>query len=71
MIYGYDTRTVNVYGLREMCEVSITAKPALLRSLAKFLEELRAKWRVAALRSSIRTGIDTYLMRSSASSATM
>jgi hypothetical protein len=39
MICGYDTRTVNEYGLREMCEVSITAKPVLLRSLAKLMED--------------------------------
>ena len=37
MIYGYDAKTVNEYGLKEMKEVSILATPDSLRDLAAFL----------------------------------
>ena len=37
MIYGYDSRTVNEYGLRQMKEVSVSASPEALRGLAAFL----------------------------------
>ena len=39
MIYGYRARTLNGYGLMEMREVSISAAPATLRDLARFLVE--------------------------------
>ena len=37
MIYGYDSRTVNEFGLKEMREVSISASPDAIRELARFL----------------------------------
>ncbi|MEZ5988373.1 MAG: hypothetical protein R3F30_04490 [Planctomycetota bacterium] len=37
MIYGYDSRTVNEHGLREMREVSLDLAPDALRELAGFL----------------------------------
>jgi hypothetical protein len=37
MIYGYDSRTINQYGLKEMREISLSAGPAVLRDLARFL----------------------------------
>jgi hypothetical protein len=39
VIYGYDTRTVNEYGLKEMREVTIAATPELLRTLASYIRE--------------------------------
>ena len=36
MIYGYDSRTVNEYGLRQMREISVAAQPNALRELAGF-----------------------------------
>jgi hypothetical protein len=43
MIYGYDVRTVNEYGLKQMREVSIHAAPKALRDLAAFLVESAAE----------------------------
>ena len=40
MIHGYDTGAINDFGLRRMREVSITAEPSLLRSLAKFMTDV-------------------------------
>lgn len=37
MIYGYDSCTVNDYGLKQMREISISANPASMRGLAEFL----------------------------------
>jgi hypothetical protein len=37
MIYGYDSRTINEYGLKEMREISVAAPPCALRELATFL----------------------------------
>lgn len=37
MIYGYPVRTINEFGLNELREVSISASPELLRSLARCL----------------------------------
>jgi hypothetical protein len=39
MIYGYDSCTINEYGLRQMQEISIAVSPAALRELADFLRE--------------------------------
>ena len=39
MIYGYDSRTINEYGLKQMREISVAASPAALRELAQFLIE--------------------------------
>ncbi len=39
MIYGYDSCTINEYGLRQMREISIAAAPSALRQLADFLQE--------------------------------
>jgi len=39
MIYGYDSRTVNEYGLKQMREISVVAPPVILRELARFLIE--------------------------------
>jgi hypothetical protein len=39
MIYGYDSRTINEYGLKQMREISVTASPVALRELAQFLME--------------------------------
>ena len=39
MIYGYDTKVVNEYGLRQMREISISLSPKGLRALADFLLE--------------------------------
>ncbi|MBI1901860.1 MAG: hypothetical protein HYS13_12210 [Planctomycetia bacterium] len=43
MIYGYDDRTVNEHGLKQMRVVSICAKPIALRELAAFLVEAAAE----------------------------
>ena len=39
MIYGYDSRTINEYGLKQMREISVSAHPEALRALAEFLVE--------------------------------
>lgn len=39
MIYGYDEKTLNDYGLRQMKEISIQGSPDDLRELAGFLAE--------------------------------
>ena len=39
MIYGYDSCTINEFGLMEMREVTISASPDVLRELARFLIE--------------------------------
>jgi hypothetical protein len=39
MIYGYDSRTINEYGLRQMREISVAASPVALRELAQFFGE--------------------------------
>ena len=39
MIYGYESRTVNEHGLKQMREVSISASPDDLRKIAAFLAE--------------------------------
>ena len=42
MIYGYANKTINEFGLLEMREVSFSASPAVLREIAKFLDEMAA-----------------------------
>ena len=37
VIYGYDVKTLNEFGLKEMKEISVAATPALLREFADFL----------------------------------
>jgi len=37
MIYGYDAKTLNEFGLKEMKEISVAARPALLKEFADFL----------------------------------
>jgi len=37
MIYGYDSRTINEYGLKQLKEISIAVSPDVLRALAEFL----------------------------------
>lgn len=39
MVFGYADRTVNEFGLQQMCEVSITASADNLGELAKFINE--------------------------------
>jgi hypothetical protein len=39
MIFGYDSRPINNYGLKQMNEISIEASPDALRALAQFLAE--------------------------------
>jgi hypothetical protein len=39
MIYGYSAREVNEYGLLEMKEITISALPAVLRDISKFLAD--------------------------------
>lgn len=39
MIYGYDSRTVNGYGLKQMREVSLAVPSPVLRDLAIFLQQ--------------------------------
>jgi hypothetical protein len=39
MIYGYDSRTINEYGLKQMREVSVSVDPDDLRALAEFLTD--------------------------------
>ena len=39
MIYGYDSRTVNEYGLKQLREISIAVSPNDLRGLAEFLRD--------------------------------
>jgi hypothetical protein len=43
MIYGYDVRTVNEYGLKQMDAISIHAHSNRLRSLGEFLLEVAAE----------------------------
>lgn len=40
MIYGYVSRTLNEYGLKQMREVTISASPNDLREVAAFLSEV-------------------------------
>jgi hypothetical protein len=37
MIYGYDNRTINSYGLKEMREIAFSVAAADLRRIAEFL----------------------------------
>jgi hypothetical protein len=39
MIYGYDSRTLNNYGLKQMREISLAVAAHDLRELADFLKE--------------------------------
>jgi len=39
MIYGYDSQTINEYGLKQMREISIAADAGALRELAEFISE--------------------------------
>jgi hypothetical protein len=39
MLDGYDSRTVNEYGLKELREISLAVSPDDLRELAGFLED--------------------------------
>lgn len=39
MIYGYDSRTVNEYGLKQLREISLAVSPDGLRELAAFLQD--------------------------------
>jgi hypothetical protein len=39
MIYGYDSRAINEYGLKQMREISLMASADSLRSLARFLTD--------------------------------
>jgi hypothetical protein len=39
MIYGYECRTINEYGLKQLREVSFAMSPDDLRELADFLKE--------------------------------
>jgi hypothetical protein len=39
MIYGYDSRTINEYGLKQLREISLAVSPDNLRELAEFLRE--------------------------------
>lgn len=38
MIYGYDSRTINEYGLKQLREISLAVSPYDLRELASFLQ---------------------------------
>lgn len=40
MIYGYESRTVNEYGLKQLREVSFAASPQTLRELSAFFLEV-------------------------------
>jgi hypothetical protein len=37
MVYGYDSRTINEYGLKQMREISFKLPANTLRELARFL----------------------------------
>jgi len=39
MIYGYDSRTINEYGLKQLREISLALSPDDLRELALFLHQ--------------------------------
>jgi hypothetical protein len=39
MVYGYDCRTINEYGLKQLREISLAVSPNDLRSLAEFLKD--------------------------------
>lgn len=39
MIYGYESRTINEYGLKQMREISVAASPNALRELAQYFIE--------------------------------
>lgn len=39
MIYGYDSRTMNEYGLKQLREISLAVAPEDLRELGFFLQE--------------------------------
>ncbi len=48
MIYGYDSRTINEYGLKQMREISLAARPDALRELARFLDQCADELETAA-----------------------
>ena len=63
MVYGYDSRVVNEFGLRQMREVTVATKPEVLRTLAAFLldaatelesSEVSAHWHKHASRELAR-----------------
>jgi hypothetical protein len=39
MIYGYESRTLDEHGLKQMREISLEVRPDTLRELSKFLME--------------------------------
>ena len=39
MIYGYDSRAINEFGLKQMREISVSVSPEVLRELAGFLSD--------------------------------
>ncbi len=39
MIYGYDSQTLNEYGLKQLREISLAVSPEDLRELANFLQD--------------------------------
>jgi len=43
MIYGYRLKEVNEFGLLEMKEITFAASPAVLRQVARFLNEMAQK----------------------------
>jgi hypothetical protein len=48
MVYGYDSRTVNEYGLKQMREISVQCSSTALRDLAAFLLEVADEVEVAS-----------------------
>ena len=48
MIYGYDSRTVNEYGLKQLREISLAVSPDDLRELADFLRDTAVELEGAA-----------------------
>lgn len=40
MIYGYPAKEVNEFGLLEIREISISAPPAVLREMSRFLADM-------------------------------
>jgi len=48
MIYGYESRIVNEYGLKQMREISVATRPDALRDLARFLLQCADELETAA-----------------------
>jgi hypothetical protein len=63
MIYGYDARTINAYGLKQMREISIAVRPVTLRALAQFLRDSADELESASVSTHWHKHLDVELHR--------